>query len=153
MYKQVIVIRKDLHMRTGKMIAQACHSSMKIFFDRMNYVGNYTTKPISKFIVDGNNEEDNKPFQDFYCIFTEPMLQWLTWENGQEGFTKIVVGCNSEQELYEIEKKAKEAHIPNALIIDNGHTEFHEVKTPTCICLGPDDAEKIDKITGELKLL
>lgn len=31
--KQVIVIRKDLNMRKGKMIAQGAHASMKVFFD------------------------------------------------------------------------------------------------------------------------
>ena len=31
--KQVIVMRKDLNMRKGKMIAQGAHASMKVFFD------------------------------------------------------------------------------------------------------------------------
>ena len=32
--KQVIIIRKDLNMRKGKMIAQGSHSSMKVLFDK-----------------------------------------------------------------------------------------------------------------------
>ena len=41
--KQVIVIRKDLKMRSGKECAQVAHASMKIFFDRMKevYHGGY----------------------------------------------------------------------------------------------------------------
>ncbi|MFW6312039.1 MAG: peptidyl-tRNA hydrolase [Nanoarchaeota archaeon] len=31
--KQVIIIRKDLNMRKGKMVAQGAHASMAIFFD------------------------------------------------------------------------------------------------------------------------
>ena len=31
--KQVIVVRKDLNMRKGKMISQGSHASMKVFFD------------------------------------------------------------------------------------------------------------------------
>ena len=31
--KQVIVMRKDLNMRKGKMIAQGSHASLKVFFD------------------------------------------------------------------------------------------------------------------------
>ena len=37
--KQVIVMRTDLHMRKGKMIAQGAHASMKVFFDQMQDVG------------------------------------------------------------------------------------------------------------------
>ena len=32
--KQVIVMRTDLGMRKGKMIAQGAHASMKVFFER-----------------------------------------------------------------------------------------------------------------------
>ena len=32
--KQIIVIRKDLKMRKGKMCAQAAHASMKVLLDR-----------------------------------------------------------------------------------------------------------------------
>jgi PTH2 family peptidyl-tRNA hydrolase len=36
---------------------------------------------------------------------------------------------------------------------DNGKTEFHEEPTRTCLAIGPNEAEKIDEITGELQLL
>jgi len=32
-------------------------------------------------------------------------------------------------------------------------TEFHGVPTNTCLAIGPDLAEKIDSITGDLELL
>ena len=32
--KQVIVMRKDLNMRKGKIISQGSHVSMKVFLDR-----------------------------------------------------------------------------------------------------------------------
>ena len=31
--KQVIVLRKDLNMRKGKMISQGCHASLNAYFD------------------------------------------------------------------------------------------------------------------------
>jgi PTH2 family peptidyl-tRNA hydrolase len=34
-----------------------------------------------------------------------------------------------------------------------GKTEFNGVPTKTCLGIGPAKAEKIDKITGDLKLL
>ena len=33
--KMVIVIRRDLNMRTGKIAAQVAHASMKILLDKM----------------------------------------------------------------------------------------------------------------------
>ena len=33
-HKQMIVLRKDLNMRKGKMIAQGAHASLKVLLDR-----------------------------------------------------------------------------------------------------------------------
>lgn len=143
MIKQVIVVRKDLNMRKGKLAAQSAHASLKVFLDRMHRA------PDKKIEHDFTEEWQ----QNFDTSFTPAMLEWLDWREGKPGFTKIVVGCNSEEELFEVEKQAKEAGIIHALIKDNGVTEFHGVQTPTCICLGPDEADKIDVITGKFSLL
>jgi PTH2 family peptidyl-tRNA hydrolase len=137
MVKQVIVYRKDLHTRAGKTAAQVAHASLKVFLDRMYYVANRNTKDQ----------------QTFDTGFTPAMMEWTQWEEGKPGFTKIVVGCDSEEELYIIEAKAKAADLPYALIVDNGVTEFHGVHTPTCICIGPAEAELIDPITSNYSLL
>ena len=126
--KQVIVVRKDLNMRKGKLAAQVAHASMKVFFD----MGEFTHPDVFEI-----------------ANLTKPMIKWMDYGP----FTKIVVGVNSEEELLEIKKKAKEANIPNALIKDNGLTEFHGIPTNTCIAIGPDEEEKINAITGELELL
>lgn len=138
MIKMVIVVRTDLNMRKGKIASQVAHSVLKIFLDRIRLI-------LPNDVIDSNTFS--------YTRFTPAMRQWIDWEDGQPGFTKIVVGCDNEQELYIIQEKAKEAGIPHALIRDNGATEFHGVITPTCICLGPDDADKIDLITKNYKLL
>ena len=39
--KQVIVMRKDLNMRKGKMVAQGAHASMKVILDRMSEIEIY----------------------------------------------------------------------------------------------------------------
>jgi len=135
----VIVARADLNMRKGKLGSQIGHAVQKVFFDRMKYEYERCDNDIYS--------------QVFRTYFTKEMLKWLTWKEGQEGFTKIVLGCDSEEELLKIKRLADEAMIPNAIILDNGVTEFHGVKTYTCIALGPDDVEKIDKITGGYKLL
>lgn len=126
--KQVIVLRKDLNMRTGKMCAQAAHASNKIILDESKIQEDYTEDALIK--------------SDEYMTF------WL-----KNGYTKIVVGCNEEGELLELYKKAQLLMIPTTLITDAGLTEFNGVPTNTCIAIGPYDSKMIDSLTGHLKLL
>ena len=73
------------------------------------------------------------------------------WLSGN--FTKVAVYVESEKELFEVYHKAKNAGLITRLITDNGLTEFHNVPTNTCIAVGPDEHEKLQPITGHLKLL
>ena len=70
-----------------------------------------------------------------------------------DNFKKICVYVNSEEQLLEIHRKAKEARILTSLIQDSGLTEFNGVPTYTAVAVGPGFSESIDKITGELPLL
>ena len=75
------------------------------------------------------------------------------WLNDK--FTKICVSVDSEKELvklYETIKK-ENPNIPIVLIEDCGLTEFHGVKTKTCIGIGPYWSDEIDVFTRNLKLL
>lgn len=132
--KQVIVVRTDLKMRRGKEAAQCCHASLKVFLDKMYIMSSCEGK------------------QEIKGNFTEDMEQWVNWEEGKEGFTKICVGCEGEEELNKIKKSCEELSIPCALIIDAGKTEFNGVPTPTCIAVGPAESGIVDRITGEYKL-
>lgn len=136
--KQVIVMRTDLNMRKGKMAAQAAHASMKVFLDRMSYF-EYAKEST---IWDGFYVWQLEAWE------SEPLHRWL-----RGTFTKIVVGVDSEEELLEIKMKAERAGILCALVTDAGRTEFHGERTNTCLAVGPEWAEKLDEITGHLKLL
>lgn len=68
-------------------------------------------------------------------------------------FAKVCVRCNSEEELMAIHDKAIESSLEVYLITDSGRTEFHGQPTRTCLAIGPDDAAKIDQVTGHLELL
>lgn len=127
MTKQVIVMRTDLNMRKGKMAAQAAHASLAAFmtFQLPNQLKGYL--PI---------------------VLDAAATEWY-----YESFTKICVGVDSLEELLEIHRLAEEAKLPCRLIVDNGTTEFHGIKTPTCVGIGPAYSEDIDKITGKLRLL
>lgn len=72
------------------------------------------------------------------------------WE--REGEKKVVVKVESLEELFEVHELVKAAGIASCLVRDAGHTEIPE-STITCLGIGPDEDEKIDKITQELKLL
>lgn len=133
--KQVIVVRHDLKMRKGKVAAQVAHASMKIILDLMGEVAPPSIGP--------NNTELSLVLDN-----DDPLLLWIDGV-----FAKIVARVESEEELLEIERKAREAGIRTALITDAGRTEFHGVPTNTCVAIGPDDPKKIDKITGHLKLI
>ena len=70
----------------------------------------------------------------------------------KEGMKKVVVKVKNEKELLEYKKKADALKITNALITDAAKTFFPQA-TITCLAIGPDTEEKIDKVTGKLKLL
>lgn len=127
MIKQVLIVRKDLNMRKGKIAAQAAHASLKVFFDRIEYCDHGEMK-ISNI--------------------TSEMDEWI---NGT--FTKVCVYVNSENELLEKYNQAKESNLPCSLILDAGFTEFGGIPTHTVVAIGPAKGEDVDKITGELKLL
>jgi len=75
---------------------------------------------------------------------------WKAWL--KEGQCKIAVKVESEQELLELERQAKESGLPYALIYDRGLTELPP-NTLTCLGIGPAPCDKIDKIPGKLALL
>lgn len=63
----------------------------------------------------------------------------------------IVVQVLSEDQLVELMKKASRSGVFSKSVFDAGHTEV-PAGTRTCGCILGED-EKIDKITGQLKLL
>lgn len=65
---------------------------------------------------------------------------------------KTVLKCNTLDELIQIYETAKREGLPVAIIRDAGLTQIPE-GTITCVGIGPAPAERIDKITGKLKLL
>jgi PTH2 family peptidyl-tRNA hydrolase len=127
--KQVIVVRKDLKMPSGKLAAQAAHASLGAFLD-----GSRTKSDVLSIYLD------------------EYRNSWLNKE-----FTKICLMVNSEEELLKIKTELDQMNssgsyaIPNALIKDAGHTVFKE-PTLTCLGIGPYRDLEIDMLTGHLKL-
>ena len=69
-----------------------------------------------------------------------------------QGMKKIVLKVKDKEELLEYKRRAEDAGLVAALITDAGHTHLSP-GTVTCLGIGPDKAEKIDKVTGTLSLI
>jgi PTH2 family peptidyl-tRNA hydrolase len=115
-YKQVILLRTDLKMGTGKKCAQSCHAS------------------ISAADLVRVREKD----------------VWKKWK--ELGQKKIVLKINNLDELHEIIRQLEKEKIIYFIVQDAGLTQLPP-GTTTAVGIGPIISEKIDKITGDLKLL
>lgn len=123
--KQVIVMRGDLNMPPGKMVAQGAHASLAFIGERLDLYG----------------------YDILFTVFNSVELDWF-----ENSFTKICVFVYSEEELLKIQEQAEEAGLECHLITDDGRTVFNGVLTNTCLAIGPDYSYEIDKITGHLSL-
>ncbi len=70
----------------------------------------------------------------------------------KEGQKKTVLKVNDKKELFKYKKLADKEGLITSLIKDAGKT-FFRISTITCLSIGPDEEEKIDRITGELGLV
>lgn len=135
--KQMIVMRRDLKMRKGKIAAQAghaCVTAVLAALAREQRLGQVQADETGVVLTqDGQS--------------ATPLSEWFV-----RGVAKVCVYVDSEEELLEIDRKAKAAGILSALICDSGLTEFHGQPTYTCLAFEPALPEKVDPITGELPL-
>lgn len=140
--KQVIVMRKDLNMRKGKMIAQGSHASMAFLtkYGRMEHD-----------IIYGHSDLHTYSFSNMGIHIREHFESIRHWL--ENSFRKICVYVESEQELLAVHQKALEAGLMSNLIEDSGATEFHGVSTLTCCAIGPHTDDKFEGITDHLPLL
>lgn len=135
--KQWILVRKDLNMRKGKMIAQGAHASLAVIFN------NWEPK---SFVP-----EDPAQSPYLYQLKVEKFSALQMWIEG--AFTKIALGVDSEEELVSIYEKAKEQGLLCSLIEDHGLTEFHGELTKTTVAIGPAFPSEVQELIGHLKLL
>lgn len=129
--KQVIVVRSDLKMKPGKLASQVAHASMGALL-------------INREI---NHFSDGVKTCGVVIPYDEYVINWLS-----SAFTKIVLKCGSEEDLFIIQKKCLEIDMRHSLITDNGTTVFGGIPTNTCIAVGPGEICKIDEITSSYKL-
>ena len=135
--KMMIVMRRDLKMRKGKIAAQAGHACIDAILralikeDRMN-----DFEMTAEGLALKNSDKPSSPLTDWFAY----------------GCAKVCVYVDSEEALLDIVKKAEERGIIASLITDAGMTEFHGVPTKTCLALEPLASEFADELTGDLPL-
>lgn len=135
--KQVIVVRRDLKMRKGKVAAQsghACVEAVLMALAKEDRLSDVRVEDGWVQLADAGRD-------------ATPLSEWFT-----RGVAKICVYVDSEEALLDLAKQGEDAGFCVALIQDAGHTEFHGEPTYTCLAFEPLFPEQIDPITGELPL-
>ncbi|OAI39599.1 hypothetical protein AYO40_01155 [Planctomycetaceae bacterium SCGC AG-212-D15] len=142
--KQVIVVDRSLSMPAGKLAAMVAHASM--------------TWLIHRLVVDQKNESGFAPWLpagDYNLHLSADEAQWLTEldpgiEN-QVSMAKIVVSCDGEKAMLDIEARAKAADLICHRVVDCGYAH-NPAGTLACIAIGPHWPEQLEPVTGGLKV-
>lgn len=147
MYKQIIIVRKDLQMSIGKICSQVSHASMAFL---TNAIRNEWSKNTTYF--KGN---EYKTYYSVELTFDKDLFeQWIDGE-----FTKCVLKAKNKSQLLKAKTLAEEMGMTENeeffCIYDNCHTELtpeDNGRTLTCIGFKPMDSEVIDKIGKKYQL-
>ena len=133
----MIVMRRDLKMRKGKIAAQSGHACVEAILMALKKEGRLGELEMTEEGMMLNCQDPS----------ASPLTEWFNF-----GCAKICVYVDSEEELIKISDKASEMGVLCAVITDAGMTEFHGVPTKTCLALEPLPSEVADTITGGLPL-
>ena len=135
--KQMIVVRRDLKMRKGKIAAQAGHACVEAVLLALSKEGRLgQVHPEGDWIT--VDEGDQGP---------SPLTDWFRY-----GTAKVCCYVDGEEALLALAEKARASGILCALIRDAGMTEFHGEPTYTCLALEPLEVDRANEITGDLPL-
>ena len=135
--KMMIVMRRDLKMRKGKIAVQAGHACIDAVLMALQKENRLTDFEMTSdgMVLKDTGKQDT------------PLSDWF-----QYGCAKVCVYVDSEEALLDIAQKAQEKGILASVITDAGMTEFHGIPTKTCLALEPLIAEVADELTGNLPL-
>lgn len=148
MYKQVIIVRKDLQMSGGKQAAQVAHASGAF---------------LAQLIVDAVGESapcvDASGQEYFETVpIRIPAQMYREWFDGS--FAKVVLQAKNHHQLLRAVEMAREAGMVEDrdyfLIFDECRTELtpeeEDGSTLTCVGFRPMPAEEIDPIGRKFHL-
>ena len=154
--KQMIVMRRDLKMRKGKIAAQAGHACVEATLMALAREGRLQDVRISgdeSWVYLDNGPKTSAVGELFgrraAARASEPsaLADWF-----EAGVAKVCVYVDSEDELLDLAAQGRELGFACALVRDAGLTEFHGEATYTCLAFEPLYPAQIDPLTGELPL-
>ena len=143
--KQMIVMRRDLKMRKGKIAAQAGHACVEavlMALAREKRLGDVRVTPDDGWVY----------LEERHGLFGAAPKQTALSDWFAAGVAKVCVYVDSEEALLELAERGRSLGFAVALIRDAGHTEFHGEPTYTCLAFEPLYPDQIDPLTGELPL-
>ena len=144
MYKQIIVVRKDLHLSPGKLAAQVSHASTAFLTWMIRNNINPQVRPLQR-LFSGTGDYETYPI----TIDKDLYDQWIDGE-----FTKCVLQARNKNHLLKAKTMAEEMGMKEGeqfwMIRDSCRTELEpedeDGRTLTCIGFVPMSSEIIDKI-------
>ena len=147
MYKQIIIVRKDLQMSIGKICSKVSHASMAFLTNTIRRDWSMNTTYFKG--------DEYKTYYSVELTFDKDLFeQWIIGE-----FTKCVLKAKNKSQLLKAKTLAEEMGMTENedffCIYDNCHTELtpeDNGRTLTCIGFKPMDSEVIDKIGKKYQL-
>lgn len=112
-YKQMLVVRKDLNMRKGKIAAQAAHASLAAYLENPNdpRMLEWLKGPFAKICVSVDSEEEideiERKAQEAGIITRMIIDQGRTEFNGVPTKTVLAVGPDTHDNLAPITRALK----------------------------------------------
>ena len=137
--KLMIVMRRDLKMRKGKIAAQGGHACVEAVLIALAREGRLDQVRVA--------ESGNWVYLDEGSMAPTPLADWFS-----AGVAKVCVYVDSEEALLDLAAQGREQGFACALVRDAGLTEFHGESTFTCLAFEPLPANLIDPLTGDLPL-
>lgn len=103
--KQIIIVRTDLHMGTGKIAAQVAHASMKALLENFEHpnIKEWLAGPFAKIVVKADSEEEL--FSIMHNATEAGLITTMITDAGRTEFngvptnTCIAVGPASDEDL------------------------------------------------------
>jgi len=134
-YKLVLVVRMDLHMRSGKIAAQVAHAA----------VG--TVLQLQEDAVHARSAGIGAAVSLHQANGVTALRAWL-----HQGQAKVVLQVRDQAEMHELERRARAQGVSTHIVADAGRTQVAS-GSETVLAVGPAPVHIVDAITGHLKLL
>ncbi len=88
-----------------------------------------------------------------FLVLESTRREWREWLDAwrRTGQKKVVLRVDSLEELRGVYRRAVAEGLPASIVVDAGHTQLPP-GTTTAVAVGPAPEDRVDRVTGHLKL-